>query len=151
MVCEHSDKKISILGTNLQEDEYVDISLHYHLFLELLTGLLTLPQGLGKNFPANIKVISKLFEIIDVLFMQFIGFLWINEIPICWDLINKFSKRPKKIPIPTYCFIKKHYEIPKKKAPLVLTKRLLLRKKNLFESAFKRNLGECTRKSLQWS
>ncbi|MBA2655840.1 MAG: amino acid adenylation domain-containing protein [Tatlockia sp.] len=94
----------------LHDDDYFDLAMVFFVYLEVIATMLKISSKVRDNW------VLKLIDIIDVLFMQLIGLLWVNQIPIDWQKINKFSDSSRKISIPGYCFIRKHYEIPKIKS-----------------------------------
>ncbi|KTD07265.1 amino acid adenylation domain-containing protein [Legionella jamestowniensis] len=49
----------------------------------------------------------------DVSFLHLMGWLWANGLSVLWSSVHSSSTYSRKISIPTYCFIKKHYEIKK--------------------------------------
>ena len=92
------NQKHSIVVSYMRDDEYLDIQFALCVYIGTIIDLLQIK-----------KPIKGLEEIILVLFLQLSGLLWSQELVISWSN----AKSSKKVAIPTYCFNKKHYEIPK--------------------------------------
>lgn len=105
-----------VILTYLQEDDDLDIVQSFVMGMNLLIQLMKDGQAL-KGLE---QFIPQFMGIIDVLFLQLIGLLWVHELPVNWNKILVPGESARKIMIPTYCFTHKHYEIPKIKTTAVI-------------------------------
>lgn len=125
----HSKAKLFSYETNnWGSDENIHDSTFWN-------NLLTYPKSLNPNiqtihsdktvfvaisncgFDDQQKLLTRIFpnnqQCAEVVFLKSIAWLWSQGVPIVWNKINPANRFARKIRMPTYCFVKKHYEIKK--------------------------------------
>lgn len=97
----------------LTDGEYWNIPQLFFACCDVIVRYIDLSNDLYHKHIQSTEAVHQFTQIIDLLYLQFAGMLWAQELSIAWDKINKYSQISQKMSIPTYCFNKKHYEIPK--------------------------------------
>ncbi|KTD43673.1 amino acid adenylation domain-containing protein [Legionella quateirensis] len=116
---------IRFISSYLNDDEYWDVAYLFFGFGELLIRLLSSIEKFFDKHSYDQAELNQFVEVVELLYLQMAGMLWTQELPIIWEKFNKQAHSSQKTSIPTYCFTRKYYCLPKinasKVAPSIQT------------------------------
>lgn len=77
---------------------------------------ISLGNGINKTESSILNFSSNDNECSEISFLRLLGDLWSRSVTLEWEKLNVNDVHSRKTPIPTYPFLKKHYEIAKNQA-----------------------------------